>query len=221
MPLKSNNPPLPPLRDEYTPITDFRGLGETVGLIKRELKGIRGDAREARDGILEFREWKKALDLRLAGIEKLSGHDCYQTGCISELQEASKAVLVKTTEMSVQLVGIEGAMEEIKGSRRAVIGALVGIAMTVLGSLGGWVWTIAVMHADVTSIKSTQDNLQVDIGKARQLQVEQGERFTAMQETLRSELVIRREASFRAWWDGLSSPDKSRVRRALGDKGLP
>lgn len=213
--------PVNPNRDEYTPITDFRGLGETVGILKREIRGISKDTKEARDGILEMREWRKSLDQRLATIEKMSGHDCHQTETISELQDSSKALLVKTTEMAVQLVGIESGVEEVKGGRRAVVSALIGIAMTVLGSVGGWVWTIATMQADVSLIKEAQSSVQVDMSRARQMQLEQGDRFAAMQETIRNEIGRREESSFRVWWSGLSAVEKARVRRALGDKGLP
>ena len=214
-------PKLPPPRDEYTPITDFRDLGETVGMLKREFKAVRVDTKESREGILELKEWRKHLDSRLNTLEKLSGHDCFQSAEISEMHTSSQELIIKATQFGVQISGIQSELEEIQGSRKAVMGILIGIVMTLLGSVGGWVWTLATMHADIDAVKVTNVSTQENITRVRQNQQEQSEQIVSIQAGIKTELLRSSGQRFADWWGELTPQEKIRIIKIVGSKGIP
>lgn len=151
--------------NEYTPITDLRGMGEALAVIKRDVKDMRPEVREARDGVIKLTEWKGQAEKRLEVLDKKAGraHDCAQVEIIANLQEKSREASVEFATQKAAIIGANEELKDAKASRSTLIYAIIGIMVTVLGTVGGWVWTLSSLQTEVKTLREQQQQVSQEV----------------------------------------------------------
>lgn len=194
---KSPSPASPLITDEDRPITliqSFEDMGAAVAVIKRQgehlgyaLEHLTDTVREVRDDVKGTLSDVTTLKVKVDTLQsevsslKVRGdrpHDCHQVGAISALSDATRGIQQKIDECHTKVAGVESAAivvandlktmtkEKDKTGNRffSVFVAIIGLALT---SIGGWVYSIATVKADVQYLQRSQDRMMGDLEKTR------------------------------------------------------
>jgi hypothetical protein len=140
-------------------------MGEALAVIKRDVKDMRPEVREARDGVIKLTEWKGQAEKRLEVLDKKAGraHDCAQVEIIANLQEKSREASVEFATQKAAIIGANEELKDAKASRSTLIYAIIGIMVTVLGTVGGWVWTLSSLQTEVKTLREQQQQVSQEV----------------------------------------------------------
>jgi hypothetical protein len=167
--------------DQYTPITDLRGMGEALAVIKSDVREMKPEVHKTSKTVVELATKQRVTDSRIKNLEtktekldvttaKLSQprpHDCMNANKIGDLEEDSKRHALGVAEAKKDVVAASTDITELKNGQSKFIYWLLGAAVVVIGSVVAWyashtATATEVRHLTVeqTKIRSNLEEIQ-------------------------------------------------------------
>jgi hypothetical protein len=183
--------PPPPIAAEFTPITDFRQLGDAVSEIKVDIRSVKDDVAsmkpkldKAIEGIVDHRARIRASEARLKRNEdKISTlaerpHSCAQAEVIADLREGEKSTRKGIYDISQEVATAKTSLgnvtedvttleDEKTAGRRWIIGLVVSVVLALALAAGGLIITVYVVQARLETTVSEQTRLRNQMDEVR------------------------------------------------------
>lgn len=220
-------------REEITKIIDtsgmYRKLEKLDGLMQKtsrfvsEIPEVKDKVNATGDKVIELKAQIGGLDTRVIGLERRMErpHDCYQIDIISRLSEREKqssATLEESVlgdiKVAEKINYIERDVTDIKGSKKWLIGVMVGLLFPVLGSIGSAIWLAASLSEKVEA----QEQLQRQgINQVKSAVVSSSQRHAEALQTLDKQIelsnktITAAEIKQQDWYKKLPDSDKRRL----------
>lgn len=164
-------------RDDFTPITDMRGMGEALAVIKSDVREMKPEVHKTSKTVVELATKQRVADNRIKTLEtktdgladttaKLSQprpHDCINANKIGDLEEDLKQHALGLTEAAKDVAAAGADINELKQGQSKFIYWLLGAAVIVVGSVVGWYASYRVTTNEVGHLTSEQTKLRVSV----------------------------------------------------------
>jgi len=243
--------PPPQIASEFTPITDFRELGEAVGEIKADIKTVKVSVDKmepkldrAIEGIVNHRARIKVSEARLKRAEeKVSSiaetpHSCFQSETIADLKEAEKAGRKERSDISQVVVTAKTTLGNVTDDvitlesdkrigRRWIIGLVVGVVLALGGAASGIIIVVYVVQSNVDHMQQEQTRLRNQMDDVRITVAKDGSRVEAAArrvETAAKSVAMNGHAKLLISddvWCDLSHRERNKLKRRYPSDRLP
>lgn len=229
-----------PTRDDLTPITDIRGMGQAISIIKRDVREMRPDVKEAARGVIELTTKQAVTDNQIKSLEvkteridrevvtlaqSRSSHDCMNANVISELKEESKQNALGVVTVTKDAIAASTDIDELKNGQSKFIYWLLGAAFVVAGSIVAWYASYNVTQNEVRhlteeqvkirnnleELQKTTKALPVKVDNAAQRLESAAQKIQENDEDIRLVHV----------WCLLSPREKIRLRQKISEEKIP
>lgn len=163
--------------DDLTPITDIRGMGEALTIIKRDVGEMKPEVKETAKTVVELATKQRVADKRIKTLETSTGrldrktaalasprpHDCINANVISDLAEENKQQALEVLDVKKDAAATGTDVGELKKGQSKFIYWLMGAAVIVVGSVVGWYASYAVTRNEVSHLTSEQVKLRTSM----------------------------------------------------------
>lgn len=229
-----------PQRDDLTPITDIRGMGQAIAVIKRDVSDMRPEVRSTAKQIVELMTKQdvsenqiKKLEVKTERIDREAltlaqsrvSHDCFNANTINDLQEDSKKNALAIVNVSSNTKKTTKDVDELRKGQSKFVYWLLGAAFVVIGSVGAWYASYQVTTHEVRHLTEEQAKIY---GHLKELQrttkaipEEIDNAFTRI-ETVTKRLERNNDVSIpSSVWCKLNNATKARLKRELSRDKIP
>lgn len=139
--------------------------GASLNVLRREIREVRKETHASRSNVLVLDDWRKYVDSRLSALEEraAAGHQCQHAKLLAQLAEDARIGAVELSTRRAEIMGLEEDVGGLRATHRGVASSLVGIVLVILGAVGGWIWTVATIRAEVSHLSEQTGQLREDL----------------------------------------------------------
>lgn len=164
-------------RSDLTPITDMRGMGEALAVIRSDVGEMKPEVVKTAKAVVELTTKQRVADRRIKTLETETGrlgretvalasprpHDCINANKISDLDEHDKQRALEVLEVKKDAAATSTDVNELKNGQSKFIYWLLGAAVIVIGSVGGWYASYRVTTNEVGHLTSEQTKIRTSL----------------------------------------------------------
>jgi hypothetical protein len=169
-------------RDDLTPITDIRGMGQAIAVIKRDVGDMRPEVKSTAKAVVELRAQQRGDDRRISALEDTTArldrettvlasprpHDCVNANRICELDETNKVLALEVVNVKKDASSARHNIGELKKGQSKFVYWLMGAALVVIGSAVGWYATLQVTTNEVRHLSTEQAKIRGQLDDLQQ-----------------------------------------------------
>jgi len=226
-------------KDSYTPITDIRGMGSAIAIIKRDVREMKPEVKETVKTVVALSTQQKVANERIKALEATSQHldrkttklsrpaphDCFNANKISDLGEESKQHALGVAEARKDVVAAVTDIVELKQGQSKFVYWLMGAAVVVIGAIVGWYASYKVTTNEVRHLTQEQTKIRTKIEELQETTKNLPVKFNAVakrMELAAEEIRVGEDSvQLDEIWCIMSQREKLRLMRRLPKTQIP
>jgi hypothetical protein len=226
-----------PTRDDLTPITDIRGMGQAIAIIKRDVREMRPEVKETARAIIEVTTKQEVADGRIKMLETKTDrlnrqtaslaqprpHDCMNANVISDIQEETKKNALSVVNVTRDASSAVADIDELKKGQSKFIYWLLGAAVLVISSMGGWYASYQVTTNEVRHLTEEQTKIRTNLETLQTTTKNLPSKINNAASRMESAAVQmeKGEISIEEVWCDLKKTTKIRLEKELSPDKIP
>lgn len=232
--------------DDLTPITDMRGMGVALTIIRRDVSEMKPEVKATAIAVVELSTKQRVADKRIKTLETGTAridrktvalastvaspqpHECLSAEKISDLEKSDKVNSLALLDVKKDAAATGTDVDELEKGQSKFIYWLMGAAVIVVGSVVGWYASYSVTRNEVSHLTREQVKLRTSMDSlqktTRALPAKLNtatDRVEAAAERIKTNGHSNGGVQLEEVWCIISEREKVRLKRQLSAEKIP